>query len=778
MGNYTANQFMYKPLLGASGLAEKTLFDGGLDLVDARLGNEVWVGDPKNSIYAGATDFHKALTGIGTSQKAILRWTGNYNITADLVIPGNITLSPEAGGTLTIYSGVTVTVGAHIIDTMHQIFIDNSGDPLKGVRFNQGAVPYVRPEWWGAAGDGGSSDTQKTANSAAINRAIAALMNGGGIVKFAGKYYVNNTMTMRRWVHLVGEYPIDLRTNAPYGTEIISNNCTLFDAGGAANLQNLSIKNIIFRSTAPRSGTPVHALNFNASSVNESVTIEGCSFVGWCNNLHSAGINGTLHIFHIINNSFFQCTHSIQGYLYDSIVMMNEFSGGGVVTAWTSKSYIVGDQVRPTNDKLNGFYYECTQAGAAGGSQPNWPATEGGTVTDGGVIWIARTGPASVYYFGAKNTIGKNIFNAGGIVTSAGAADNVIEGNLFDMILGYGFKHNGGAGRLTLANNNFTNCYLDGININNGNCIIIGNSFNLIGIAGNTVGGYGVNLNGYQADCLVKNNTFGSCVLGKVNSTFSGVFNSLRFNGGIVEDNIGVDLGGNMPVLPSGVTPNVSTSGIFKSNTNGNIINLVNNCPGKRLRLALVDTGTTLHKWGIDSGAKVYTFDQSAGAGGWSGNLYNTGGWNYFPAIPAVNDAIYFGNYLSRFAGVRVYPASAPGGTPTYSWYYWNGSGWQSLSVTNTDIFSTTGGYQEMLFTPPDDWTPFNLSTDTGPSTSGYFIKVVITANAPSNPGQNDSTNRAQHSYLRLNSDTVTLASPGGITLVELLNVNGVFFQQ
>ncbi len=726
----------------------------------------------------GKTDFHKVLASLGASTPGVLKWSGNYLITADLTIPAHITLHPEDRATLTLAPGTTLNMQGGIAAGLRTVFIDNSGSPAKGVKFARGAVAYVRPEWWGARGDGNASEERKNSNATAINQAIAALANCGGTVKFSGQYRVNRTMTMRSWVHLAGEAPMQVFTNAPRATEIISNNCTLFDAGGAASLENFSVKNIIFSSTAPKSAEPLYALNFNASRDTRSITIEGCQFTGWNNNLHAAGINGTLHIFHIINNGFFQCAHAVQGMLYDSLVMMNELDGGGPhVMVWRAKSYAVGDQVRPTDDKLNGFYYECTRAGAAGGSQPQWPAKEGARVTDGGVIWTARTGPAALYYFGAKNTIGKNIFNAGGIVTSAGAADNVIEGNLFDTILGYGFKHNGGAARLTLANNNFTNCALDGINISNGNCTIIGNTFNLIGTAGNTVGGYGVNLNTYQLDSIVKNNTFGKCALGKVNSTFSGVFNNLRFNGGVVEDNIGIDVGGSIPTLPAGAAPNVSTAGVYKSNANGQIINLINNCPGKRLRLVLADTGTSLNTWGIDAGAKVYACDQSAGSRGWSENLYNTGGWNFFPAKPAVKDAIYFGNGASRFAGVRVYPAESPGGRPTYSWYYWNGTGWRPLSVTRADIFSEAGGYRETLFTPPDDWMPFNLAADSGPSSWGYFVKVVITAQPPPRPGRNDSLRKAQQSYLRLKDETISLGTAGDAAVVDLLNVNGVFFQ-
>jgi hypothetical protein len=62
---------------------------------------------------------------------------------------------------------------------------------------------------------------------------------------------------------------------------------------------------------------------------------------------------------------------------------------GPVYTTWTaSRAYTLGNYVVPTVN--NGFVYEATVAGTASGSQPTWPTTTGGTVTDGGVTWTCR----------------------------------------------------------------------------------------------------------------------------------------------------------------------------------------------------------------------------------------------------------------------------------------------------------------------------------------------------------------------------------------------------
>lgn len=50
-----------------------------------------------------------------------------------------------------------------------------------------------------------------------------------------------------------------------------------------------------------------------------------------------------------------------------------------------STAYSVGDYVLPTAP--NGHMYKCTTAGTSGSTQPTWPTTNNGTVTDGTVVW-------------------------------------------------------------------------------------------------------------------------------------------------------------------------------------------------------------------------------------------------------------------------------------------------------------------------------------------------------------------------------------------------------
>jgi hypothetical protein len=161
-GAWTANEFVYKPALGARGSEEKAQFDSGADRVDARLGKEIWVGDPKN----GST-LQAAVTAIGSSQVVLRVPAGTYNIAADLTIPANVTLKPERGAVLAIATTKTLTVNGGLEAGPYQIF---SCTGTAKVVFKNQTIP---PQWWGALP---STDKTSASQSTYIDQAVVSLL--------------------------------------------------------------------------------------------------------------------------------------------------------------------------------------------------------------------------------------------------------------------------------------------------------------------------------------------------------------------------------------------------------------------------------------------------------------------------------------------------------------------------------------------------------------------------------------------------------------------------
>ena len=151
-GVWTPNNFSYKPDEGARGKQEKVRFDSGSDRIDARLGKEIWVGDPNY----GPT-LQGAITAIGATAAILRLPTGTHSINADLTIPANVTLAMERGAILTIVTGKTLTINGGLKAGLYQIF-SCIGTGSVDLRYNR-SIKEIYTEWWGAKADGTTDST-------------------------------------------------------------------------------------------------------------------------------------------------------------------------------------------------------------------------------------------------------------------------------------------------------------------------------------------------------------------------------------------------------------------------------------------------------------------------------------------------------------------------------------------------------------------------------------------------------------------------------------------
>ena len=176
MGITTNNGFIYKPGEGARGNTEKSVFDAGLDRVDARLGKEIWVGDPN----CGAT-LQDAITAIGSNNVILRVPAGTHVISSDLTIPANIILRPERGVILSVATTKTLTINGFLEAGCCQVF---SCTGTGKVLFGPGAVKEIYTEWWGG------SANNSTKNDAAMASAITSLSLHGGAIKLNSGTYL------------------------------------------------------------------------------------------------------------------------------------------------------------------------------------------------------------------------------------------------------------------------------------------------------------------------------------------------------------------------------------------------------------------------------------------------------------------------------------------------------------------------------------------------------------------------------------------------------------
>lgn len=95
------------------------------------------------------------------------------------------------------------------------------------------------------------------------------------------------------------------------------------------------------------------------------------------------------------------------------------------------------------------------------------------------------------------------------------------------------------------------------------------------------------------------------------------------------------------------------------------------------------------------------------------------------PAVPAVNDAFYWGFSSNILDTIRINIGTNGAGTWTIVWEYWNGSIWTGLSNVSdgTNGFRAGTGNKEVDFDRPSNWALTTVKT-----ISAYWIRSRVSA--------------------------------------------------
>lgn len=124
-----------------------------------------------------------------TSRKYVVV-NSSKSITADYTIPATVGLVVETGGTISVSSGVTLTIRGPFTAPPNQQVFSGAGTVI----FDLGASPAYFAEWFGAKND------STTDSGTAIKKTLDAMPNGGilqllptGLSLYAAKGYIVNT---------------------------------------------------------------------------------------------------------------------------------------------------------------------------------------------------------------------------------------------------------------------------------------------------------------------------------------------------------------------------------------------------------------------------------------------------------------------------------------------------------------------------------------------------------------------------------------------------------
>ena len=253
-GTWTDKEFFYKPGVGARGETEKNTFDTGLDRVDARLGKEIWLGDPSYG-----TSLQSAIAAIGSNNVTLRMPAGNHAISADQMVPANITLRPERGALLIVATGKTLILNGGIEAGLYQIFsCVGTGKVVFG-----SPAQLVHSAWF---------DT--------LQNAANAVPSGGALRLNAGTYALSAaTLTLSTAnISVIGDGDSSLIT-----TSSGANKGVYVTAAG------VTLKNFAFRPSGTYSGNCIYFENAPGGTA-ENLAVDGSTATtNFGNSIHITG---------------------------------------------------------------------------------------------------------------------------------------------------------------------------------------------------------------------------------------------------------------------------------------------------------------------------------------------------------------------------------------------------------------------------------------------------------------------------------------------------------
>ena len=415
-----------------------TLIAGGFNSLNDRIKSLGVNVKDKGALGNGTTNDYQALVNAQNEAIAIglpLYFpNGTYKISSNLILGGNnVAVIFSSGTMISPDSGVTITIAGYTYDGLSQRFSGN------GTILITPGQP-VRPEWWGAIGDGITNDTT------AINKALTSVLAGGDVL-LDGIYAVGVT----GWTGLSVTSGSDLSIHghgqntgfkllaAP--SQNVQNNTTLFLALNSSNihlsdfkidLNNLEHSGIAFQNVTQGTIERLYITNSPSLIVGDN---------------RSAIIIHSSRRISVLNNRIYRTSSGIQfgmstglGQITDSVLAGNIFQECYATIAMNATRTIISHNI--------------------------WDTNGGGTYAIPALLEAVGVSPIAMTDFVIANNIFRNSAGVGlqiAATTARMTTDGLIQDNLFELNNEQGLLIFGGVSRLVIDGNLLRNNNKDGV---------------------------------------------------------------------------------------------------------------------------------------------------------------------------------------------------------------------------------------------------------------------------------------------------------------------------